>query len=533
MARSAWRLSATAKRAMRILRGGSPHPPRMDTVGVWRGGYEDPPRKGLGGRFFLRLCVAMAVGVATLAAAGLRAQERAVAAAEVEGAVLPGSDIVTTTHGDRLVGTVTTMDSGGTLRLTGPQYQKEVVLAAGVVASLKRTSSGGATGGDEVVLAGGDRVFGTVSAITADAVLVDSPAAGALKIPRGAVLAVNRAAPANVLVACNFDRGKLEPWSAGGDGSSWRLADGALVCTPNPNSVSQISTTIDIKEALAVEVHFVSAGAPLAATLVLMGEGADAGGGGLVVVRRGRGGGMGGGNLIQASIQSAPGSLSYNLYAGNRSMGKGVSVDEEKARSVLVRLSYDPATGEVRFGPDGQDPIVQTLAPKLETLKSVTLNLGSPVRVESIRVVRGVGAAAGAAGAGGAGAAVEFTNGDRVAVTQVTLVGEEAKITTAQGEVRCPAKTVARVAFGGAADAPKVPPEYAQVSGPFGRLAFLVQRLTADEVVGRSETLGEIKLRRSAVREIKFPAAALPPSPPAPVPAVPRIEGDDGHIDNY
>jgi hypothetical protein len=76
---------------------------------------------------------------------------------------------------------------------------------------------------------------------------------------------------------------------------------------------------------------------------------------------------------------------------------------------------------------------------------------------------------------------------------------------TPHGDIACPAKSVARITFGKKeGSAQKSARETAQVFGSFGRLTMELERLTADELIGRSESLGEVHLRRAAVREVRF-----------------------------
>jgi len=93
------------------------------------------------------------------------------------------ADVVTTIGGGRLVGTVLAMESGGRLRLKGPSFKGEVVVAADSVASVTLRPAAASAGFTEVTLAGGDRLLGSLAAVTPEAVILEGPA-GRLQIPR-------------------------------------------------------------------------------------------------------------------------------------------------------------------------------------------------------------------------------------------------------------------------------------------------------------------------------------------------------------
>jgi hypothetical protein len=96
-------------------------------------------------------------------------------------------NVVTTTHGDRFAGTIVSAEAGGKLRLIGPQFGAEVIVATASLDTLTFRATGGRAGADEVALMGGDRISGTLVAITPEHVVLDTAAAGQLKITRKAV----------------------------------------------------------------------------------------------------------------------------------------------------------------------------------------------------------------------------------------------------------------------------------------------------------------------------------------------------------
>lgn len=154
------------------------------------------------------------------------------------------ADVVTTIGGGRLVGTVLAMESDGRLRLKGPSFKGEVVVAADSVASVTLRPAAASAGTTEVTLSGGDRLLGSLAAVTPEVVILDGPA-GRLQIPRRQVRTVNLVPVADVLLTSDFNSGKLGPGQAAGwrrcrsSAANWsaRLHVAAVVRS-GPNSTS-------------------------------------------------------------------------------------------------------------------------------------------------------------------------------------------------------------------------------------------------------------------------------------------------------
>jgi hypothetical protein len=413
-------------------------------------------------------------------------------------------DVVTTTRGDRIVGTVVALDSGGTLRLTGRQFAGEVEVEAGAVSTL--TLAGGteaSAGPDEVILAGGDHLLGAVSSITAAEIVLESPAAGRLRLPRSCVSAISLGRGGNVLLTSAFDAGKMEPWEAVANAKAWSLADGMLVSATTPGNPARLRAKLDQAEAVTMVAKVATpAGQTLTADLYVFADAGEAGGN---IRREGRSniGALFRGS--QAHVQYTAGTMTYNI-----GQGAGPPMDSGGE----LRLAYDPAAGRATIWMNAQKVISMEIPAKPAAGQYVMFNAYTPkLKVESLKVLRGVVPPTGRAEVSIIGqpdeTAVEFSNKDHVVVTQVGLADGQMTLTTAAGEVRCPAATVVRITFGRKdAKDPVRRGDEAEISGPFGRLTLRVLRLATDELVGRSETLGEIHLRREAIREVRFAGPA-------------------------
>jgi hypothetical protein len=412
-------------------------------------------------------------------------------------------DVVAVSGGGRLVGTVVAMESGGKLRLTGPQFQGEVAVAAGAVTGLFLRGNVEPSGNSEIVLTGGDRVLGMLSAITADEIVVDTTAGGRLKIPRRAVRIVNLAAPSSRLPESAFMFGKLDPWTADADDKKlWSFDSGVLVSHAEGGAAAKLTARLDYKEALTVEARIEPVVGPLTAELTLF------------EAEGGAAGTQPTGNYVRGAIRQMPNYVQLNLQSMRRSTGTSRSINRQQGAAIALYLTYDPAGGQVRFWTDGVAPAEFAVLPALAGVKSVQLKVTGPARVEFVRVLSGIvqpgGAAVETAEAGPPdGVLVEFANKDRLQARQIALTDGQLTLSTEHGDVRCDVASVSRMVCGKKGDdPPALRPDDVQVFGAFGRLTVRFDRLSADELVGRSDVLGEVRLRRAAVREIKFAAPA-------------------------
>jgi len=174
------------------------------------------------------------------------------------------------------------------------------------------------------------------------------------------------------------------------------------------------------------------------------------------------------------------------------------------------RLAYDPGTGQAQVWVDAQ-LIINRNTFQIPSGQVVVFNARAPLRVESLMVLSGVvpplaedeGSAGSAATADEA--TIQFANKDRVSVASITLADGEITFRTTYGELKCPVANVERILFGKKGqEEPRRRKNDIRIRTAAGRMTLQFDRLTADSLVGQSEFLGEVKLRRTAVREIKF-----------------------------
>jgi hypothetical protein len=412
----------------------------------------------------------------------------------------PQANLVATTAGDRFIGSVVAMPSGGPLRLTGPQFKTEVRIAADAIDSVILRGSDCETGGDEIGLTNGDRVRGTLSSITPDEVVIETVATGPLKVSRKIVRFVNLSGSDSVLLDSTFQAGRMEPWIP--DGPAWSVADGRLVTSRRTGDATTLHAPLNQKDAVTMVAKVASPDGRSAvqADLVLF---ATADSNGATLGRFGKG-------SVVATFRGATFYLMYtgptgvNTMIGNRNVGRVIKDGE-------LRVAYDPATGKAHAWVDTADLGEYAFGPPKPTAGNfVIFNTYMPINVESLRVLRGVVPPAGqeesaATAKADEGMRVDFANGDHLAAEDATLADGRLSVTTPYGPVQCPAGAVRYIFFDNRRlEEPRRRKDDVQVMASFGRLTLEFGGLTAEALFGQSDNLGPIKLQRGAVREIRF-----------------------------
>jgi hypothetical protein len=409
------------------------------------------------------------------------------------------TDIVTTARGDRVTGTVVAIDQGGKLRLKGPQFESEVVLSMTAVDDVVLKGGEKETGSDEILLANGDRLFGTLVAMSPEAVVIDTHVAGKLTVSPKVIRSIGVGRSEDVLVDSSFFTGQTEPWVIRGAGA-WQIDAGALVCRNSGSAMVPVYAKLDQKEAVTLVAKVQSLqGGNLRCDMVLF---ADATDGGAEMGRYGR-------NSIFAMFTNGEAYLQYTLnsstqHVGNRNFARATG-------SGVLRLSYDPATSKARMWIDSTDMGEYIVPTKIATGQYVMFNSVFPLKVDYVKVLRGVVPPSGDEDAGAPAAAdeniaVQFANKDRVSALKIALADGQMTLTTSYGEIKCPPQQIARIVFGKkAVEEPIKGRADVRIRTGACRMTLQFDRLTADSLVGRADFYGgEVKLRRGSVQEIKF-----------------------------
>jgi hypothetical protein len=405
------------------------------------------------------------------------------------------ADLVVTSQGDRLMGNVVSMESGGKLRLSGPQFDGEVGIVAKEVDLLALRGAEKSSGRDEILLTNGDRLVGTLSSITSSNVTLDTDAAGTLNVSLKVIRTISLGRPENILIESTFNAGRMEPWTS--RAGLYQVVDNALVGR-NRGNMAPLSAKLDQKEPLTFVAKVQALeGNPMQAHLVIFSDTDGA-----------MDGNPFGRNSLFAMFNNSEVYLQYATAGGgtnmiaNRSMGRSVT-------SGILRLAYDPASGKARMWLDSTDLGEYQVPTKPATGQFVIFNSYYPVKIEYLKVLRGIVGPSGddeSVGPAPDGTtSVQLANKDRVSATALTMANGQVVVTTSYGEIKCPPKDVARIVFNDKAqEEPRRQNGDVRVQTSVGRLTFQFSKLTADALAGRSDYLGEIKIKRSAVREIRF-----------------------------
>ena len=408
------------------------------------------------------------------------------------------TDVVSTLVGDRILGSVVAIEADGKLHLTGPQFEGEVQVAVPALDGIVLKGGDKESGEDEVSLTNGDRVVGRLASIDAESIQMDTQAAGRLKISPKVVRSISLARAASVLAESNFASGSMEPWvTRGGD---WSVSEGALICrNRGGGNTNALYVKLDQKEAVTVVAKIQALeGNSVRCDLVVFSDAAE---GGPNEGRYGR-------NSIFAMFYGSEYYLQYvNNGSTNSIVNRGLG---RQLTQGTLRLAYDPSTGKARLWIDSNDLGTYDIPTKPASGQFVMFNSQYPLKVEYLGVYRGIVAPSGEDDTGGGVAAedtpvIQFANRDRVSASAISLADGEMSFTTSYGQMKCSARSVARIIFGKKGqEEPRRQNGDVRVRSAAGRMTFQFGQLTADSLIGKSDYLGEITVRRSAVREIKF-----------------------------
>jgi hypothetical protein len=325
-------------------------------------------------------------------------------------------------------------------------------------------------------------------------VQVEPAAAGRLMLAPKSVRSIALGRTEDVMQESTFFTGRTEPWTL--RSSLWQIDDGNLICKNRGSAAAPIFAKLEQKEALTIVAKVQSMeGNNLRCDLIIF---ADATDGGPDMNRYGR-------NSVFAMFQTTDVNLQTTINGNtnhiiNRPYGKATG-------GGVLRLAYDPASGKGHLWLDAMDLGEYPVPGKPTTGQYVMLNSIFPLKVEYVRVLRGIVPPSGEEDApADEDISVQFTNKDRVSATKIALAEGQATLTTSYGEIKSALPQISRIYFGKKmTQEPAKGKAEVRVRTGACRLTMEFLRLTGDELVGKSALYGgEIKIRRANVQEIRF-----------------------------
>jgi hypothetical protein len=298
-----------------------------------------------------------------------------------------------------------------------------------------------------------------------------------------------------MLVDSEFDTPSMFPWKPI-RGEGWRSGSGALNSVANSRvrtqSVRAVAADIVQKEAVTMETNLVL---NTSNTYNLSFFAADK----TVPTPR---------TCISVSIARTRASVIVMRQGSSTSFG-AANIAVRQGMEAKVLCSYDPLTGRIRAWINGRPLCDKVMpAPFLKTGNSVVFSSSGyyGVTISSLRLHRGLVAPTGRIDrADPNNDSVFIDNGDRYTAKSLSATKGKLHVEMAIGALDIDMAKVKRILFKTKGrTAAQVGDVNVTVRTAGSRLALKVTGMTADEIVGVSPVLGEVKLARSVLKELVF-----------------------------
>lgn len=398
------------------------------------------------------------------------------------------ADSVLLATGDRLHGKVLGIDAEGRLRLTAAHFDGEVRV---LVPRLDRVILSGEkqdSGADTVNLTNGDRITGTISAMTSDAVVIESPAAGLLKVARKMVRSIAFGQGSGMLVESDFGMDRMDPWSQ--VTGQWRVENGVLICYSGGQSSSLAAPSAQ-KEAVTFVADVKSrSGRNINCEMILFASDKKH---------------YYGRDSVFLQLSSHDYRIQYCQNGRTRHLRNG-RYSQQGAAEGVFRFAYDPASGKTYFWYNQQSLGEWEMPFTPKEGKYVLFGCRQSLAIRSLRVLEGI---VPPGDSGNKGEAEEdqvvFRNKDRVSVSGLTLGDGVCRAKTSFGDVRTPLDRIRRISLATKQqERPRRRKGDVRVTTHDSRFTLQFARLTDEFLEGGSDATGTIKVRRRAIRRIAF-----------------------------
>jgi len=400
----------------------------------------------------------------------------------------PKGDLVVTSGGNRLNGTVLGIGSDGLLRMTGNDFDGEVRVRVARLALVRLSGQPVEHGRDVVTLTNDDRVAGALVEITPDAVIVETSLAGTLRVRRPMVRFIALREEEMTLLAGHFDRGAIAPWEP--VRGVWKIQDGRLFCMTYGQH-STLAGTLEQKK----PVTFVAdvegmPGTNLQCEMVLFASDKQ---------------NYYGQDSVFVRFTSHDFAVQYCMRGGANHVHND-RMPKRPLRKGVLRMAYDPAAGEVQLWVDAIRLGEWAIPRPPRSGDFVLFSTQQPLTVKSLEVLPGiVPPPEGEEEKESETDYVVFANEDRVSVDSLTLRDGVLTAKTPFGEIRAPASSVRTIALGTRGrEMPRRRAGDVRVEAGLTRLTLVFHEMNADHLAGTADALGEVKLSRDQVRAIRF-----------------------------
>jgi len=397
-------------------------------------------------------------------------------------------DRLTTFQGDRISGEVIDIESGGLLRLRSAQFREETRIKVSELDRVTFRPKKSPVEEHVLILTNGDRIACTVVSIGPESVAIESEAFGVAKVSRAVVKEVKFASRQNECIESDFEDGEMDPWAL--KQGAWTVSDGALV-TLSDNTEHWVSAKLDQEEPMTMEVQYETIhGSCANLTLVMFSDDPDS---------------SYGTNSVYCSMECGTLRLGSGRTRGNRNNFWGNGIGNPGMKGTL-RMAYDPEDARMKVWLDGEQKADQVVPDRPTTGSYVTFMSRCHVKVNRLRVLKGfLSPSEDADKSAPKEDVLVLRNKDRLSIGSVAMQDDNIKAGTGYGDLDLPMARVDTIIFRGEGqEEPRRRTEDVKVVIRRSVFALRFEKLTETLFLGKADHLGEIKIPRDILKEIRF-----------------------------
>lgn len=396
---------------------------------------------------------------------------------------------MTTIDGATTRCTVKSIEPDGRIRITAPWLAEEAFARTSSLDQITFPGTSSETGGHCVFIVNGDAIVGRLSGIGADAVTLESDLMGTVRIPRRVITHITCSGAGGMLLDTDFTTGMMGPWKP--VKGKWAVVDGRLVCQSGGGD-SRIAARIDQEGPVTFEMHVAADINRRGYAIVMFAESTREFGGERSLVAH-----FQYGRFLAMSVSPDGGQDDF-AHSSSREMARGT---ERR-----IRLAYDPAKATLSVWINKKKLDDYTVPNPPKAGKYLILQGERDMRIRYIRMQPGTGSPEADPDEGSAaGDLILLANGDKFTASAMSLADGTIVARVASGELRFPAEHLRRLTMAtGDKEHPRRNRGDVVARTMKGSVTLQLQQLTDDHLVGTSDYMGPVKIRRDALRRIQF-----------------------------